>query len=487
MTAQLEAIKARVKALGETLGVSKKMEPKMEGGGGEAMQMAAAPTPEKPAVTFADHVLPIFKERCVKCHNQDKAKGGLAVDMFDSLMEGGSSGEVIQPGSSGSSRLVSLIDGSEEPVMPPSGDPLTDEQLALIRQWIDLGAPADSDSKVMVAEAATATVSEDVFTAAAIVDGPPPMPEAELAVATPAPAAAVVARAVATNPRSPLVAMASYRQALLYDAETMTLLGALPFQEGEIHALTFSVNGEWLVAAGGTPGDKGIAVIWNVRTGERIGTYGEEYDTILAADLSPDHRMIALGGPSRLVRVYSVATGELAYKLDKHAEWIYAVKFTPDGEVLTTADRGGGMHLWQAANGRHVEELRGHNGAIHDLDYSADSNMLASAGADGTVRLWDTWKYNQIRSFNAHGGGTLSVDFNPANQIVSTGVDKQVKRWDTAGKNLSSYEALPDWGYQARFARDGAVVLAGSWNGQVSVWEAESGTKVADLSTNPAS
>ncbi|GMV93583.1 MAG: hypothetical protein AMXMBFR82_33610 [Candidatus Hydrogenedentota bacterium] len=487
---QLEQIKAATAALS-----------KVFGGGEMAMAKAEAPAPAPeaapamemkkeeaaaPAVNYQDHILPIFKQRCAKCHNLDTRRSGLALDTYINLMEGGSSGAVIAAGQAGDSRLYRLISGAEEPKMPPSGDPLTAEQLALIEQWINLGAPADANAKVaMKAETKEEAKDMAVFVAAEIVDGPPPMPEAQLPAPAPELAKAVVARAVATNPRSPLAAVAGYRQVLLYDLTSYTLLGALPFPEGEVYSMTFSVNGEVLVAAGGIEGDSGRVAVWNVRSGERVGTYGEEYDSIMAVDISPDHRMLALGGPSKVVKVYSVEDGSLLYRMTDHTDWIYSVKFSPDGELLASADRSGGLLLWQAANGRAVEALRGHNGAVNDLSYSADSVLLASASDDGTVRLWDTWKYKQERSINAHGGGVLSVDFNAANELVTTGVDKLTKRWDSAGKELAKYEQLQDWGYQACFGAEGSLVLAGSWTGRVAVWDVASGSQVAEVSTAP--
>lgn len=489
IAAQLEQIKAQAKALAAAFG-----EPEAPTTMAAAAPAAAPAAPAMemkpeeataPKVTFQDHILPIFKERCVKCHNQDTRRSGLALDTYGTLMEGGSSGAVIAAGALADSRLLRLVNGTEEPKMPPSGDPLTAEQLALLSEWIQLGAPVDGNAKVAMKQEEKKEESA-VFVAAEIVDGPPPMPEVALQPPAPELAKAVVARSVATSPRAPLAAVAGYRQILLYDLSTYALLGALPFPEGEVYTMTFSVNGELLLAGGGQEGNSGLVVVWNVRKAERLGQYGEEYDAIMAADISPDHRMIALGGPSKKVKVYSVQDGSLLYKLEDHTDWIYSVKFSPDGELLATADRAGGLLLWQAANGRAVEALRGHTGAIHGISYSADSTILASAGQDGTVRLWDTWAYTQIRSFNAHGGGVLSVDFNPANELVTTGADRFAKRWDVNGKELASYGDLADWGYSARFGAQGALVLAGSWTGRIAVWDVASGSSVAEVFTAPA-
>ena len=445
----------------------------------------AAMEPAKATVNYEDHIKPIFKQRCMSCHNDDRKRGGLSLVTHAALVAGGGSGQVLAPGDPDGSRLFRLITKAEEPIMPPSGAPLDEAQIALIREWIAAGAPANKDSKVAMADTAT-TEAKPVFVAAAISDGPPPMPEVQLAA--PAPRSGerkVAARAVATSPRSPLAAVGGDRQVLLYNTDTFAPLGALPFPEGDIFAMTFSVNGEVLLVAGGQEGDSGIAVLFDVRKGERMGTFGEGFDTILATDISPDHRLIAVGGPERKVKVYSAETGAILYTCESHTDWILSVKFTPDGEVLATADRGGGLYLWQAANGRAVEQLQGHTGAINDLCYTADSAVLASAGADGTVQLWDTWKYTKIRGFSAHGGGVLSVDVANNNEIVTAGIDGTSKRWDLSGKNLSTYAQVSDWVYQARFTANDAVVLGGIWNGDVDVWNVADGTQLAKLATAP--
>lgn len=445
--------------------------------------MAAAPAEEMaPMTTYAEHVKPILEARCFRCHNADTSKGGLNLASHATALAGGSSGAILTAGDPGASRILALVLQTEEPKMPPSGDPLTAEQIEVIRKWIADGAPADGTAKRM-AKKEVAAADAPAFVAASF-DGPPPMPEVALAAPTALPGRGVVARAVDTSPRAPLMAVGGDKQVLIYQTDTNALLGALPFPEGDVFTLTFSVNGEMLLAGGGQEGNTGISVLWNIKTGERVGTYGEYYDTVLAADISPDHRMIALGGPNRKVRVYSTETGEELYSIDKHNDWIQAVKFTPDGEILTTADRAGGMYVWQAANGREVEQLRGHEGGINALAYTADSAIMASVGDDGTVQLWDTWKYTRIRSFKAHSKAALYVDINADGLIITAGADRTTKVWSQDGKEQKSFAGTDDWVYAACFGQNKRVV-GGTWTGSVIMWDMDSGNEIAQLSTNP--
>ena len=490
--ARVDALLAHVKALGisvaglVTTEQAEAMKTEAVAAAKEAAmkEAQAAMTPAADFKNFNDHVKPVLEEHCMGCHNLDRAKGGLSMSTFASIMQGGSSGAVITKGDPDGSRLFRLITHQEEPNMPPSGDKIPDEAIETIRAWIAAGAPENAQATPMAMKEA-APAEEDALFVAASFDGPPPMPEAALAAPHQLDGRGVVARAVATSGRAPLAAVGGDRQVLLYNVNQDTLMGALPFPEGDIYTMTFSLNGALLLVGGGQEGDKGIVALYDVRTGERKGSYGHYYDTVLAADISPDHKMIAAGGPNNVVRVYDVDSGEVLYALDKHTDWIQAVKFTPDGEVLATGDRAGNLYLWQAANGRPVEELRGHEGAIQAMAYTYDSTILVTAGADGTVQEWDTWKYKRIRSFSAHSGGVLNVDVSKDGQIVTTGVDQRTKLWNLEGKEVKTLAELPDWGYQAKFADEGSVVLSGSWDGAVRVVNTESGETVATLFTNP--
>ena len=110
--------------------------------------------------------------------------------------------------------------------------------------------------------------------------------------------------ALAASPWAPVVAVGGQRQVFLYDVETNELCGVLPFLEGTPHVLKFSRNGSLLPAGGGRGAHSGRVVVWDVTTGDRLLGVGEEFDSVLAADISADHGLIALGGSSRVVRVY---------------------------------------------------------------------------------------------------------------------------------------------------------------------------------------
>ena len=98
------------------------------------------------SIDFKSEILPLFQKRCAQCHAGGKDKGGLSLATRARAIDGGDSGPALIPGQSGKSLLIRLIAAmDEERAMPPDDEPLSAEQIGIIRAWIDQGAdwPAD--------------------------------------------------------------------------------------------------------------------------------------------------------------------------------------------------------------------------------------------------------------------------------------------------------------------------------------------------------
>jgi len=116
----------------------------------EQPQTASAQAAEE--VDFARDIQPLFATRCYECHGPETQESGLRLDTKSRALAGGDSGSVINPGSSAESLLIDYVTGADpDSVMPPEGEPLIEEQITLLRKWIDQGAvwpdSADGDAQ----------------------------------------------------------------------------------------------------------------------------------------------------------------------------------------------------------------------------------------------------------------------------------------------------------------------------------------------------
>ena len=146
-------------------------------GGAPAKEVAAtdaAPVITAEPLVFSDVLLPMLKERCAECHGPDQAKGGLRVDSFAALVKGGEHGPVMIAGRGGGSALVermTLPAGNDE-CMPPDNKPApSNDEIQLVRWWIDRGASeatrvrdgvVPDGARALLSKASVATASPDV-------------------------------------------------------------------------------------------------------------------------------------------------------------------------------------------------------------------------------------------------------------------------------------------------------------------------------------
>jgi hypothetical protein len=98
---------------------------------------AATSTPTPTSISFANDVLPIFENRCIKCHGGEQMKKNLDLKTYASLMTGSENGSVLTPGDAANSLLAQqLINGK----MPKKGPKLTPNEMRLVIDWINAGA-----------------------------------------------------------------------------------------------------------------------------------------------------------------------------------------------------------------------------------------------------------------------------------------------------------------------------------------------------------
>ncbi|MCA9033959.1 MAG: DUF1553 domain-containing protein, partial [Planctomycetaceae bacterium] len=103
---------------------------------------------ESGLVAYEQTVKPLLRNRCFACHGALKQEANLRLDTVDLMKSGGVSGAVIIAGDAADSLIVDRVtasDASER--MPPDGPPLSNDQIEVLRRWIDSGARSPLDEQ----------------------------------------------------------------------------------------------------------------------------------------------------------------------------------------------------------------------------------------------------------------------------------------------------------------------------------------------------
>jgi hypothetical protein len=100
------------------------------------------------SVDYLRDVKPLLKARCFACHGSLKQQAKLRLDAAALIRTGGRHGPAVKPGDADDSLLIQKITEEDEAArMPPQGKPLSAKQIALLKAWINEGAPAPSQDK----------------------------------------------------------------------------------------------------------------------------------------------------------------------------------------------------------------------------------------------------------------------------------------------------------------------------------------------------
>jgi WD40 repeat protein len=390
--------------------------------------------------SYAKQVLPFFTRYCAECHNSREEEGGLNLETFKSLMEGGGHGAAIVPGKPDSSRLVRMIEGKLKPFMPPkkARQPKKDE-VALVRAWVLSGARDDSTG-VKVTLPAIA-------------------PKRKLA--TPV-------TAVAYEPKGDYLAASGRGEVLLIRAsaihDTQDVQSRLGGLRDRVTALTFGNDGKRFAVASSQAG---------VAHEVRLYTFhpGKYTPQICIPLKQKDGSVIRVMKPA----VHENPRFDGEQLANRHDDMIQALAFSPDGKILASASYDRLIKLWDVTENKQLRVLKDHSDSIYGIAFSPDGKMLASGAADRAVKVWDVSTGNRLYTLGESTDWVYAVAWSPdGKHLAAVGVDRSIRVWEvdrTGGKVVHSVFAHEGPITRLVYSRDGKVLYSLSEDRIIKSWD----------------
>ncbi len=297
-------------------------------------------------------------------------------------------------------------------------------------------------------------------------------------------------------------------------------LGAATYRyAAPVNAVAFAPDGKSFVS-----GDlDGKVTVRDVQSGAvRFQVPHGQY--VLAVAYSPDGKQIATGSSDKTIQILDTEKGAVLHTLKGHTDGVLSVRFSPDGRQLLSGSYDNTARLWDVATGAELQALRGHSWWVWAAEFSPDGNRIVTAGQDGKAIVWqrgavgsrlsaigekveaesrkpkaESRAFSEVTEFTGHNGAVYSAKFSPDGKLVATGgYDKNVMVWNPAevhpvdiarrldGKPdvKSNYLRLAGHDGPVRsvaFSPNGKLVLSGSEDNTIRVWDVAAGEEVKAL------
>lgn len=271
---------------------------------------------------------------------------------------------------------------------------------------------------------------------------------------------------------------------VLYDAASGKIALRLEGDPGAVQGLTWSPDGQTLVAAVSAHGMR----VWETREGRLTRPFlGRHGGPVASVAFSPDGLTVATASYDKTVQIWAPASFEPTARriFNGHTDEVRAVAFSPDGKRIASAGLDRTVRIWEVATGQEVAVCRGHTGRVISLAYSPDGERIVSGGADETARVWDASSGQPLRTFKGHTDEIRAVAYSgDGRDIASAGADSTVKVWDAARpprpRTLQSPSVLTYGGSVEciAYSPDGRRLVSGHDDNALRVWELPSGRLV---------
>jgi WD40 repeat protein/serine/threonine protein kinase len=229
-------------------------------------------------------------------------------------------------------------------------------------------------------------------------------------------------------------ASAGWNDVKIWDAASGEQLHTWTMPSGTIQGLAYGADGRVLVCVSNPANEFEETHIWDAATGQQL--FGLPGLKLLAYGmaLSPDEKLLAVGGHDKTVRIVDSRSGKLirTFRGDRK---VWCVAFSPDGSLIaagsgTEAERGSGsVKIWEVASGRERSPVSRHG--ARSLAFSPNGARLATGGIDQAVKIWDVASAQEILTLRGHADWVFGVDFTPdGHRLVSASADRTMRVWD---------------------------------------------------------
>ena len=172
-----------------------------------------------------------------------------------------------------------------------------------------------------------------------------------------------------------------------------------------------------------------------------------------------------------------------------------AMKHSPDGTLVASSLLGVGIEIESAKRNSVIRSINAHGGNIQAVAFDGSGRRLVTGGIDGFVHLWDLSRPDpETISTEIRSGRVSDIAYSPNGQFVAFAITLNRERSKSASgkprieiRNSSNMQLVreltghSDWLTSVAYRSDGELLLTGSEDKTVRVWNVGTGLQACQF------
>ncbi len=202
---------------------------------------------------------------------------------------------------------------------------------------------------------------------------------------------------------------------------------------------------------------------------------------------SPKGDIVATGTVERVVKLWDIRSGECIGTLKGHTYPVLALAFSPDGDKIVSGSGDTTLAIWDVGNQRQLQQMKGHGFYVVAVDWDPNGDRIVSGSVDANICEWNATSGEMIAKHEEHTAAVREIRFNPdGSKLISGSSDLNMLLWDSTQTPMNVERTLQGHESEVRalgWSADGKYLASGSGDKVLFLWDMENLAVVGQAST----